>query len=85
MLFFSEVPDPQPVAESPPAIVVKAVPDPQPIAARAVAAPTFRGIVLHAGHDCPACGYELQRTPISRFITGGHVHTCPKCAAQWWH
>lgn len=86
MLFFSEVPDPQPVAESPPAIVVKAVPDPQPCAAPVVAARTFRNGDYHAGHQCPTCG----RTVKGNIVSGihdvyPHYHRCPYDGTAWHH
>lgn len=70
-----------------PSMVLKWSPQ-ERVASKTVPAVTgqpFRGIVRHSGHDCPNCGYEQQRTPITNYIPGGHVHTCPKCRTSWWH
>ena len=55
------------------------------------AASTFpkAGLVQHAGHDCPSCGYNSYpgtyqvRGPGP--ARGTHTHSCPKCGQAWYH
>lgn len=54
-------------------------------AAPAVAARTFLNGSYHAGHDCPNCGYERQRTPITGYVGRQHRHDCQNCPTWWVH
>ena len=93
-------PAPAPVvAAAPPApapVVVGAGAGPRPNTlytppAPGVPAPTFRGLPpFHAGHDCPACGYQSPAGTGSWIVRavlpgGEHVHVCDRCAAEWRH